>query len=241
MQTRKTVDLLILCLVVLLTFVGAGMNLHKQRSVDKTKLPAKVDENKGFHRWITNLKNKGLTDIEADEFELLEENEIYNTKWIRINSIDEPGKKEEYEAKILSRQQEVIEGEDAKPIKGVAFSPSEEIFIDYRNIGRDGYKPNEVQLYGLKEDKIVDARIVDCSERANCYFDRGYFLSNDLLVVTEFSRNFDKKAEDVPVCNLNDTCTYTIKLHMIDLINNKRLVYESDPLDIALGVWIPEL
>lgn len=218
-------------MLALLITATVYINFAKQNAVDRSKLPSKVEESSGFQRWITNLKNKNLDFVDADEFRLLEENEIYNTKWIKIYSIEESSRKEEFESMIAQH----------KELPHVVFSPSERMFLDYRYELRDEYEPNEAHLYGLKEDKIIDARILDCSARANCYFDRAYFLDNDVFVISEFSRNFDKKVEDIPYCAIGDACTYTIKVHVVDLINNKRWVYESSPFDINLEEMIPEL
>ncbi|KKS27336.1 MAG: hypothetical protein UU86_C0021G0011 [candidate division WWE3 bacterium GW2011_GWC1_42_102] len=166
---------------------GVWLNVAEQKSVDHSKLPDKVEQSIGFQRWITNLKNKDMF-IEADEFTLKEENEIYNTKWMKV-----------------------------------------------------GYAPNEVHFYGLKEDKIIDARILDCSAHANCYFDRAYFLDNDVFVISEFSRTIDKKDVVSAACSLEETCEYSVKVHVIDLINNKRLVYESKPFQAVMTELMPEL
>lgn len=211
--------------------VSAGINVFQNLSVDQSKLPEKVEESKGFQRWITNLKNKDLDYINADDFTLIEENEIYNTKWLKVYSLDEPGKQEEFDTNIKAHLE----------TKGVAYSPSEQVYVDYRNIQKDGYKANEAHLYGLRDDKILDSRILDCSTRANCYFDRAYFLSNDVFVITEFSRTIDNDAAQIPECDITSVCNYSVKLHLIDLINNKRLVYESKPFDLLLSETIPEL
>lgn len=221
---------IIVILILIFVAVGVYSNVKEQRLIDHSKLPSKVEESVGFQRWITNLRNKGLA-TEADEFMLAEENEIYNTKWLNIYSLDEPGKQVEYNDYISSH----------KNIKKIVFSPSEHEFLDYRNVERDGYFPNEVHFYGLKEDKIIDARILDCSARANCYFDRAYFLSNDLFVISEISRDMDKKDTSTPSCDINSICTYTIKLHLIDLINNKRYVYESKPFEVNLWELMGEI
>jgi hypothetical protein len=135
-----------------------------------------------------------------------------------VYSIDEKGRREEYNENI----------EAHRDIKKVIFSPSDRIFIDYRNVVRDGYKENEVHFYGLLEDKIIDARIVDCSLRANCYFDRAYFLENDIFIVSA-------------LCSADEVCEYSFKLHLIDLKNNSRLVYESESFEVILSELIPEL
>ena len=223
-------------LILLMIGLGVFFNIQEKNAVDESKLPEKVELSKGFQRWITNLKNKGLV-IEADEFNFIEKNEIYNSKWMTITSVDKAGEKEKFEATLANNQN----------IKHVVFSPSEREFIDFRNIqkgmGPDGkpFEPNEVRFYGMSDDKIIDARILDCSVRANCYFDRAYFLSNDLFVISEVSRNIDKHDETAPECAANVTCTYTIKIHVIDLINNSRLVYESKPFDAVIADLIPEL
>ena len=224
-------DYIITALIFLLVIAGGAINIHKQYSIDRSKLPDKVEESKGFQRWITNLKNKGLGFVDADQFMLTEENEIYNTKWMEVFSFDEEGRQEQFEQIIASH----------RDTPKIIYSPSERLFIDYRNEEREGYKPSEVHFYGARDDKIIDARILDCSPRANCYFDRAYFLSNDVFVISEFSRNIHKKDTTTPLCPANTECTYTIKIHVIDLINNSRLVYESKPFNIILSELIPEL
>ena len=222
----------ILIIFLIFGLIGAGVysNIMEQKSVDHSKIPAKVEDDSAFQRWITNLKNKDI-EISADDFKLLEKVEIYNTKWMKVYSIEDPARKEEFLNNLESH----------KNTAKIVYSPSEREYLDYRNIERDGYLPNEVHFYGQKEDKIIDARILDCSARNNCYFDRAYFLSNDVFVVTEVSRNVDKKDLTVATCAITEVCTYTFKLHLIDLINNSRLVYESKPFDTVLLDLIPNL
>ncbi len=217
--------------IFLLIIFGVTINVHKQLSIDRSKIPQKVEENRGFQRWITNLKNKGLEQVNADEFRLIEENEIYNTRWMSVYSSDDEERLLEFEKAMENLQKTDM----------VIYSPSERLYIDYRNVLRGDYKANEVHFHGIRDDKIIDARILDCSKRANCYFDRAYFLSNDVFVISEFSRNIDKKDQTTPLCPLEEECAYTIKIHVIDLINNSRLVYESKPFNIVLSELIPEL
>ncbi|KKQ15903.1 MAG: hypothetical protein US30_C0026G0001, partial [Candidatus Moranbacteria bacterium GW2011_GWF2_36_839] len=42
-------------------------------------------------------------------------------------------------------------------------------------------------------------------------------------------------------CSPEETCEYSIKVHVIDLINNKRLVYESRPFETVMAELVPEL
>src|SRR3989344_5428229 len=109
---KKIIDVVLVVLIFIFTGSIVYINIQKQQAVDRSKIPEKVEMNKGFQRWITNLKNKGLT-IEADEFKLLEENEIYNTKWLKIYSMDQEGVTELFEQAIASHQD----------IKKVIFSP----------------------------------------------------------------------------------------------------------------------
>lgn len=217
----------------LLTAIIAGatyVNYRQDKDIDRTKLPEKLETSKGFQKWITNLKNHDLI-IEADEFRLQEENEIYNTKWMTVYNIDEPGVKEQFDATIAKYSD----------TKKVAYSPSDRQFIDFRDEPRDGYAASQIHYYGLRDDKLLDARLLDCAEHLNCYFDRAYFLDNDVFVVSEVSRNLDKRAENIPVCTVDQLCTYTIKIHLVDLNKNSRLVYESKPFDINLAQLIPRL
>ena len=227
---KKIITPLLTGMLLTLIILGVRSNILEQKAVDHSKLPEKVEENRGFQRWITNLKNKGF-EIEADAFKLKEENEIYNLKWIKVYSADDE--------EILKTYQKYLE--TLKNTPKVVFSPSERLFIDYRNITRDGYESNEVHFLGQRDDKIIDARILDCSIKANCYFDMAYFLDNDVFVVSEISRNISKYDEEVEPCSIDDSCEYTFKVHVIDLVNNQRLVYESPAFEGVVSQIIPEL
>lgn len=216
----------------MLIAIGAAtyVNYRRDKDVDRTKIPQKLELSKPFQKWITNLKNKGLN-IEADEFRLKEENEIYNSQWMTVYNIDDTGIMDRFNANISKYSK----------TKGVVYSPSERQFIDYRNEPRDGYGANQIHYYGLRDDKLLDARLLDCATGLNCYFDRAYFLDNDVFVVSEISRNLDKRAENIPPCAVDAVCTYTVKIHLVDLNKNSRLVYESKPFNANLALLIPEL
>lgn len=227
---NKLISALLVSIIFGLVGLTVYMNVAKEKAIDRSKIPQKVEQNRSFQKWITNLKNKKLK-IEADEFKLLEENEIYNTKWMKVYSTDEDGRVVEFAKNIESH----------KNLDKVIFSPSERIYIDYRPVARDGFNTNEIHYYGQRDNKIIDARILDCSTRANCYFDRAYFLDNDVFVISEISRNIDKKDIETALCNVDGVCTYSFKIHVIDLVNNSRLIYESKPFDVVLSELIPEL
>jgi hypothetical protein len=224
----KTINISLVILVFALIGGGLYINIMKQRAIDRSRLPEKVELSKGFQRWITNLKNSGMT-IEGDEFRLKKENEIYNTRWMTVSSLDDPKVNETFQQNIAAHQN----------IKKVIFSPSEKEYIDYRNEARNGVLPTEVHFYGQKEDKLVDARLLSCKAEFNCYFDRAYFLDNDVFVISEFSRNLNDN--ETNTCAINQTCTYTVKIHVVDLKNNSRLVYESKPFELNLQQQITQL
>lgn len=218
MKKKIITSALTLC-VFLLVGAGVFINVQKQRAVDRSRLPQKVELSSGYQKWNTNLKKKGVA-IEADEFKLLEETEVFNTRWMTVTSVDQPGQKQILDSKLAN----------AKGQEKTALSPSGTQFIDYRDVARDGYTQGQVRLYGLKEDKILDTRALGCNNQANCYFDRGYFLDNDTFVVTEFSLKDPGAA-----CDINQVCTYTIKLHLVDGLKNKHFVYISLPKDLNLA------
>lgn len=220
---KKRFNIILISVIFLSIVFGVILNIKQQMSVDRSKLPQKVEEERLFQRWITNLKNHDL-DVNADDFELKEENEIYNTTWMNVYSMDDPEQKALYEKTL----------DEHKDVENVVFSPNERVFVDFRNIPRGEVMANEVRLYGLKEDKIIDARVLDCSTKGNCYFDRAYFLDNDVFVISEISRDINKKDSSAPDCLVTDECTYTIKVHVVDMINNRRSVYVSKPFDAVL-------
>ncbi|MFH1668105.1 MAG: hypothetical protein ABH884_03750 [Candidatus Komeilibacteria bacterium] len=227
---NKKLTILLTTAIFLLICGGVFLNIKQQLAVDESKLPEKLEANNLFQRWITNLKNNDV-DVGADDFRLFEEAEIYNTMWVTIKSIDDPGVEEWFNNELLIHQD----------LDKVVFSPSDKEFIDFRHVLRGEYNINEVRFLGQKEDKILDSKVVDCSIRANCYFDRAYFLDNDVFVITEISRNIHKRDDTAELCPVDEICTYTIKLHLIDLIQNKRLVYESGTFEVILEKLIPEL
>ena len=224
---KKRLDVILISVIFLASTFGLLLNIQKQKSIDRSKIPMRLEEYRMFQRWITKLKNDGM-DIEADEFQLKEENEIYNTTWMKVYSIEDPKQKTLYDETMKEHEN----------IKKVVFSQNKRFFVDYRNIPRGDVLANEVRLYGLKEDKIIDAKILDCSTRGNCFFDRAYFLDNDVFVVSEFSRNINKKDPNVAPCLPTELCSYTVKVHLVDMIHNTRLVYESEPFDAVLSELI---
>lgn len=230
MSMKKNLNMIFMAVIFISVGFGLYLNIAQQKAIDKSKLPKRVEEERMFQRWITNLKNHGL-DIEADNFKLKEENEIYNTTWMTVKSADDPEDMALYEQTI----------EQHKDLDKVIFNPNGRVFVDFRNINRGEVMANEVRLYGLKEDKILDARVLDCSTKGNCYFDRAYFLDNDVFVISEFSRNINKKDNTAADCSVSELCTYTIKLHVVDMIHNKRLVYVSESFDAILTDLLKQL
>lgn len=231
---KSRTNLLVILIIALAVSAGVYSNLTEQFAKDYSKLPKKVEEDRGFQRWITNLRNKDLV-IEADNLKLLEEVEIYNTKWMKVSSIEDEQVKQEYVRTL----------EVHRNLEKVIFSPSDREFLDFRNEDRNGYKNTEVRFYGQKEDKVLDLRALGCSPTDNCYFDRAYFINNDVFVVTEFSKFYENKEKTIPegnlTCPIDQKCVYSVKLHLLDLVNNSRLVYTSQSFELNLQEFIPNL
>lgn len=227
---KKYFNFFLIFIIFVSIALGVYQNQLKKASIDRTKIPLKVEEDRDFQRWNTNIRNKGL-EITPEDFILVEENEVYNSQWIKITSVDNPQAKAAFDQNLI----------DHKETKKIVFAPSGTMYLDYRNVFKDGYFPNQVHLYGLKEDKLLDARILDCSERGNCYFDRAYWMDNDVFIITEWSRDISKKDITIPECPVTSICTYAIKLHMVDLKHNKRYIYKSKTFDINLSEWIQNL
>ena len=139
----KKIDKLLFVSVIVLTALGVSINIIQQQQQDNSKLPSKIEDDIYYQRWVTNLKNKDF-EIEAEEFELIEEEQIYNTKWIQLYSVDD-----EQIMQIFNKT--ISEFQDTDK---VVYSPSERSFIDYRNINKGvqepqakNYKPNEVRFF----------------------------------------------------------------------------------------------
>ena len=54
------IDYFLLVTIFVLIGLGVYSNIREQQAVDNTKLPSKVENDRSFQRWITNLKNKGI-------------------------------------------------------------------------------------------------------------------------------------------------------------------------------------
>jgi hypothetical protein len=225
-KTNKIVTV-ILTLLLFGGVVGTVVsNYAEEYAVDNSKLPDKVERSKEFQKWINNHKKRFT--LEADSFRFKEKNEFFNSAFITIKSSDDEIALKEHQEKLAR----------FATYPSVRFSPNEFEFLDYRHEKREGdkYAANDVYYHGLREDKIIDTKILSCKIELNCYFDRGFFIDNNGFVISEISRNVDKK--DIPImkpCAFNDICTYTIKLHVYDFINSSRYVYESMPIDINLA------
>lgn len=215
MMIKNNLDKILLALIFGVVCFTVYLNIKEQMSIDKSKIPAKLEENSKFQKWLTNAKNKDIN-VEADKFKFVEDSNIFNTIWTSTSSVDNEQVRIDYERNmdILSK------------FKTSEYSPNEREIVNFDNSERFGFTANQVFFYGLREDKILLTRVVDCEVESNCYFHRAGFLDNHVFFVAELSlKEFTKKT---PVtCNPKDTCKYRFKIHFIDLIKNSRDVYES--------------
>jgi hypothetical protein len=215
----KHIDKILISLVAIFIGIGVSLNLYEQYSVDKTKLPLKLETHSRFQRWLSNLKDKGL-DLEADKFRFLEDNNIFNSIWTSTESIDNELSRKNYELNMS----QLLE------LKESVLSPNEREVVNFTQSDRFGYQPNEVFFYGLREDRILRTKIADCPSPSNCNFHRAAFIDNHVFFVMELSqKNFDKN--NPKICLPDEVCEYTFKVHLVDLNNNSRSVYESETVN----------
>ncbi len=198
------------------------INLQEKAAVNESRLPEKVATERYFNRWLTNLKNKDV-EIEGKEFFFIEEREALSMSVLKVYSVEDPIKKEQLDLALQNLQD----------TSHVAFAPNNRIFLDYRDEFKDGFLPGQVRLFGQKENKIIEARIVDCYTPHNCYFDRAYFLTNDYFVIHEVSL-----ADKLDLCTREEVCAHTFKTHLVDLINNKVKTYYSEEKLFSINAWI---
>jgi hypothetical protein len=220
----KHLDKLLFVLILIIVGFSAGINIIQELQADETKIPLDLEQNGTFSKWLTNIKNKEFGLIEngeemsADSFTKVSESNIFNTIWTSTTSIDNDEARNEYEKNM----------ELLKSYKTSAESPNEREIVNYDPSIRFGFNPNEVFFYGLREDRILKTKVVDCDVYSNCYFDRAGFLDNHVFFVSEVSlKGFSKENE--ATCDPTTMCEYTFKIHLVDLMNNQRTEYESKP------------
>jgi hypothetical protein len=218
----KHLDKILISLIAVLIATGVVLNVKKQYSIDKSKLPNKLESNSQFQKWITNARNKGIK-VEGDNFRFVEDSNIFNTLWTSTASVDDDASRKLYDENML----------ELRKFKTSALSPNEREIVNYDNSTRFGFLPTEVFFYGLRENKILRSKITDCDFESNCFFNRASFLDNHVFFVIQMSlKDYTKK--DPKICNPTQVCTYSFKVHLVDLINNSRTVYESEPIQGVL-------
>lgn len=216
---KTHLDKILFVLILGLVSLTVYSNIKEQMSIDKSKIPSKLEENSKFQKWLTNAKNKGMN-VEADKFKFVEDSNIFNTIWTSTSSIDNDQVRADYEKNMGI----------LKNFKTSEYSPNEREIVNYDNSERFGFTQNQVFFYGLREDKILLTRVVDCELEANCYFHRAGFLDNHVFFVAELSlKDFTKK--NPITCDPKSVCKYSFKIHFIDLVNNSRTVYESEAFE----------
>jgi hypothetical protein len=225
-KTTAGIVIAILLLVAATTYINAA---EKSRGFDKT-LPGKIIQNTEHQNWISDQNNKGIS-ILPEGFTYLERSEIYTTSRMRVLSPQEPETQEQYNADLLENE----------GVEGIIFSPDGKQFIDIRNIPRKGYNATDVRYYGIRGDKIVDARFAECYYKFNCYYDYAYFVDNNTFVVYEISQYTGGKGEKPKECLDSGECEYTFKIHLVNLDTNSRVIYESPAFWGILNLLVPEI
>ncbi len=214
-------------IVIIILFGSIGwavyQNIADQESENGSTLPAKITKNENFTAWVDEIAVRSADaqiDLSPDRFDRKDEREIYFWDRLNLSTLDD---------------EEFLEEKDAlwetySGLDGVTFSPNGKIFIDYRNIFRRELNRNQVNLYGQRESILIDARILDCTMPNRCFFDTGYFINEDTFVIHELT--VENTQED---CSLErNVCNYTVKIHLVELHNNKRSLYEGPGINLPI-------
>lgn len=212
----KNLDKILILAISIFVAGVVTLNLHDQYSIDKTKLPIKLETHSRFQRWLSNLEDKGV-DLEADRFTFLKDSNIYNTIWTSTVSIDDELSRKMYEdnMKVLLDYKESIK------------SPNEREIVNFTMSDRFGFSAKDVFFYGLREDRILRTKIANCYQHFTCNFHRGAFIDNHVFFIMELSQKAVPE-EEFKGCELDEVCDYTFKVHLVDLNNNSRNIYESE-------------
>lgn len=229
---KKLITLLLVLSIMGLVSFNVYNNYRLEQAEDLSKIPLEIEENRNFQRWITNLKNKGI-DVGADDFRLDEEHGLFNTKWLKIESTNDTDS--------LRFYKQTFDFYKKEKLYHVIFSPNDQALLDFRISPKFGFNANEPVYFGIRDGKIYTLRITDCPDYANCYFDRAYFIDDDIFVLTEFSLERPENDTTPILCGISEICPYRIKLHLVDISNNSRLEYKSPILELNLESTIPEL
>lgn len=229
-------DKILVVIVFVLIGFGVYINIKQSMELDVNKIPRDLEQNKEFKKWMTNLKNKEFgvkennEEMSPDSFTKVSESNIFNTLWTSTASIDNDQTRAEYEKNMGI----------LRSLPKNALSPNEREIVNFDNSDRFGYSENEVFFYGLREDRVLQTKVVDCAYESNCYFNRAGFLDNHVFFVAELSlKDFSK--QNPVTCDPTTICEYTFKIHLVDLMNNQRTEYESKPFKGIFGKIKEEL
>jgi hypothetical protein len=212
-----------------LIFLGALLNFKEQKKIEDSKLPEYVEQNKYFQKWITNHKNSGI-ELEADEFRLFEENEVYNTARLIVFPVSDSLHNNAYKQLLNTYTN----------IKDARFSPNKAQIVDFRHEIRTGlsmneYKPYELLYVGLRKDRIIENKLLECSRDALCYIDRAYFVTDDIVVASTFTQNNEVPGKIFVPCSYEEKCEYTVTVYVMNIAANSSLVYKAPPLELRLS------
>ncbi len=219
--------LALLALVILISF-GVYLNYAQKLTIDRAKIPRFVEDHKNFQKWITNHKNKDI-ELEADAFRLLEESEVYNTQRLKLYPLSDTLMLKKY-TELFKTQEKVVDkriSPDGKQLVNYQY--------DYRlGLSNTTYLPSDVWYLGIRGDRIIENKLVSCNVKANCIADRAFFITDDIVVVSEIMRDIDTDGT-YPPCGINELCTYKVRLNVMDIAQNSNLIYESPTFDIVLS------
>ena len=213
----------ILFVVIIFASIGGAVliNTKKDDSEDKDDktFPSEIADHENFKTFQKEMSDAGIV-VNPDEIIIKDQREIYNPDRIKVFSQQDEIKKTELEETTQS----------LRDVSGVTFSPDQKIILDYRNIARVGASSRQIRLFGIRSEKILDAPLLDCAISSECIYIDGYFIDNDSFVLHEISL-----ARKDPDCVVGSTCSYSIKIHYVELMQNQRSLYESTEFEAPVA------
>ena len=208
----------ILVVLSLLTLFTATINYSKSLSQNSTKLPPDLEKEHKFLKWINRWKER-FPQIEADTFKKSDDGEIISSTNPRytFSDVNMENVKEEI-SKIIK--------EDGKY---TVVAPDKLQYIDFRAFVSEDKNPatSYVYYFGIRDNKTLKGPLFEC-KKTNCWFDRAFFLTPDLLYIPEVEEKIYPEQPDR--CKTTGVCAYELFLHELDLKGNKRTTFVSSQL-----------
>lgn len=205
---------IIFFILVLLVVGIASINTYKSFQQNNAKLPAGLETQHKFSRWIGKWKER-FPQVEADAFKKVDDGEIISSTNPRytVSDVDLEFVKAEV-AKVSGDKYSVI-------------APDKLQYLSFRKNFNPDNNPltNYVYYYGIRDNKVFSGPMYEC-KKTQCWYDRPFFEGPDLFYLPEIQL----KVYEDDRCSSEGICAYEMFLHEFDLKANKRNTYVSTQL-----------